>query len=109
MSFRKAEYKMPSLHFVLLSMVDMFRHLNTTLQMLRISFPFCLSVCWFLLAANVSGLCEGAELEVQMFSFAQMFIGIPNVQFSNEPAFLQNPCCAIVNYFSVYSHSKAKP
>jgi len=41
---------------------------------------------------NVLGLCEEAELEAQMFSLAQMFIRIPNVQFSTEPAFLQNPC-----------------
>jgi len=37
-------------------------------------------------------LCEEAELEAQMFSLAQMFNRIPNVQFSTEPAFLQNPC-----------------
>jgi hypothetical protein len=41
---------------------------------------------------NVLGLCEEAELEAQMFSLVQMFIRIPNVQFSTEPAFLQNPC-----------------
>jgi hypothetical protein len=44
------------------------------------------------IAANVLGLCEEAELEAQMFSLVQMFIRIPNVQFSTEPAFLQNPC-----------------
>jgi len=38
--------------------------------------------------------CEEADLEVQMFVLAQMFIRIPNVQFSTEPAFSQNPCCA---------------
>jgi hypothetical protein len=38
------------------------------------------------------GLCEEAELEAQMFVLAQMFIRNPNVQFSTEPAFLQNPC-----------------
>jgi len=43
-------------------------------------------------SANVLGLCEEAELESQMFVLAQMFIRIPNVQFSTEPAFLQNPC-----------------
>jgi hypothetical protein len=42
--------------------------------------------------ANVFGLGEEAELEAQMFNFAQMFIRIPNVQFCTEPAFLQNPC-----------------
>jgi len=44
------------------------------------------------LAGNVLGLCEEADFEAQMFSFAQMFIRIPNVQFSTEPAFSQNPC-----------------
>jgi len=41
---------------------------------------------------DVLGLCEEADLEAQMFNLAQMFIRIPNVQFSTEPAFLQNPC-----------------
>jgi hypothetical protein len=44
------------------------------------------------LAGNGMGLCEEAELEAQMFGLAQMFIRNPNVQFSTEPAFLQNPC-----------------
>jgi len=42
------------------------------------------------------GLCEEAELEAQMFNLVQIFIRIPNVQFSTEPAFLQNPCYAFV-------------
>jgi hypothetical protein len=45
-----------------------------------------------MLVPNGLGLCEEAELEAQMFSLVQMFIRIPNVQFSTEPAFLQNPC-----------------
>ena len=45
-----------------------------------------------MLAGNVLGLCEEADLEAQMFVLSQMFIRIPNVQFSTEPAFLQNPC-----------------
>jgi hypothetical protein len=48
--------------------------------------------CFNCLAANGFGLGEEAELEAQMFGFAQKFIRIPNVQFSTEPAFLQNPC-----------------
>jgi hypothetical protein len=44
------------------------------------------------ISANVLGLCEEADLEAQMFVLAQMLIRIPNVQFSTEPAFLQNPC-----------------
>jgi hypothetical protein len=44
------------------------------------------------ISPNVLGLCEEADLEAQMFDLAQIFIRIPNVQFSTEPAFLQNPC-----------------
>ena len=44
------------------------------------------------IADNVLGLCEEAELVAQLFKLAKMFIRIPNVQFSTEPAFLQNPC-----------------
>jgi hypothetical protein len=44
------------------------------------------------ISTNVLGLCEEAELEVQMFNLAQMIIRIPNDQFSTETAFLQNPC-----------------
>jgi len=47
---------------------------------------------------NGLGLCEEAELEAQMFNLPQMFIRIPNVQFSTEPAFLQNPCWAFVHF-----------
>jgi hypothetical protein len=41
---------------------------------------------------HVLGLCEGWDLEVQMFIFSTMFIRIPNVQFSTEAQLLQNPC-----------------
>jgi hypothetical protein len=44
------------------------------------------------IATNGLGLCEEAELEAQMFNLVLLFIRIPNVQFSTEPAFLQNPC-----------------
>ena len=44
------------------------------------------------LAGNVLGLCEVADLEAQMLNFAQMYIEIPNVEFSTEAAILQNPC-----------------
>jgi hypothetical protein len=50
------------------------------------------AVCLWVVSANVLGLCEEAELEAQMFSLAQMLIRIPNVQFSTETAFSQNPC-----------------
>jgi hypothetical protein len=43
-------------------------------------------------AANGLQLGEVADLEAQMFNLAQMFIRIPNVQFSTEPAILPN-CC----------------
>jgi hypothetical protein len=44
------------------------------------------------IGTNVLGLCEEADLEAQMFNLAQMLIRIPNVQYSTEPAFSQNPC-----------------
>jgi len=44
------------------------------------------------MTANVLGLCEEAELRAQMLNLLLLFIRIPNVQFSTEPAFLQNPC-----------------
>ena len=47
-------------------------------------FPFSL------IAANGLALGEVADLEAQMFNLAQMFIRIPNVQFSTEPAILPN-------------------
>lgn len=57
------------------------------------------SVGLFSIGGNGLGLCEEAELEAQIFSLAQMFIRIPNVQFSTEPAFLQNPCWLSVIYY----------
>jgi hypothetical protein len=54
------------------------------------------------MSTNVSGLCEEAELEAQMFVLAQMFIRIPNVQFSTEPAFSQNPCYKLPFYVLVW-------
>jgi hypothetical protein len=45
-----------------------------------------------MLADNGSRLCEEADFEAQMFVLAQMFIRIPNAQFSTKPAFLQNRC-----------------
>jgi hypothetical protein len=44
------------------------------------------------IAYNGLRICEEAELEAQMFVLVQMFIRIPNAQFSTEPAFLQNRC-----------------
>jgi hypothetical protein len=44
------------------------------------------------MTANVLQLGEVADLEAQMFSFAQLFIIKPNVQFSTESAILPN-CC----------------
>ena len=44
------------------------------------------------LAANVSQLGEVAEIEAQMFSFAQKFNRRTVVEFSTEPAILPN-CC----------------
>jgi hypothetical protein len=61
-------------------------------------FSYLISLCILCLfgfssiTANGLGLCEEADLEAQMFNLAQMFIRNPNVQFSTEPAFSQNPC-----------------
>jgi hypothetical protein len=45
-----------------------------------------------LLEFNVLQLGEVADLEALNFNLALMSIRIPNVQFSTEPAFSQNPC-----------------
>lgn len=44
------------------------------------------------MTTNVLGLCEVADLEVQMFHLVQMLIRITTVQFRTEPAILQNLC-----------------
>jgi hypothetical protein len=44
------------------------------------------------MTANVLRLCEGGEIEAQMFKLAQMFNKIPNVQISIEAPLLQNRC-----------------
>ena len=46
----------------------------------------------FLLAYNVLQLGEVAEIEAQMFSFAQKFNRRTELEFSTEPAILPN-CC----------------
>jgi hypothetical protein len=45
-----------------------------------------------LLDDNGFGLGEVGELEVQMFSFAQMLNRITNAQFSTSVPILPNPC-----------------
>ena len=50
---------------------------------------------------DVLGLCEGGELEVQMFILAQMLIRIPMFKFSTNAPLLQNPCWWQL-FFSVY-------
>jgi hypothetical protein len=47
------------------------------------------------MTANGLGLCEGGEIEVQMFNFAQMLIRILMLKFSTKAPLLQNPCCAM--------------
>ncbi|MBM6498030.1 hypothetical protein H9X54_001775, partial [Flavobacterium macrobrachii] len=47
----------------------------------------------FTITANVLQLGEVADLESLTFNLAIMFIRIPNVKFSTEPAILPN-CCA---------------
>jgi hypothetical protein len=51
-------------------------------------------------ADNGLQLGEVAEIEAQMFSFAQKFNRRTAVEFSTKPAILPNCCCAIV-LFSV--------
>jgi hypothetical protein len=41
---------------------------------------------------NGLGLCDGGELEAQMFGLAQMFIRMPNVKFGTSPAIEPNAC-----------------
>ena len=41
---------------------------------------------------NVLGLCEGGEIEAQMFKLAQVLIRIPMLKFSTNAPLLQNPC-----------------
>jgi hypothetical protein len=50
-------------------------------------------------------LCEGGEIEAQMFKLTQMFNRIPNVQISTEAPLLQNRCYRLA-FFSVvgYNH-----
>jgi len=51
-------------------------------------------------AANVLQLGEVAEIEAQMFSFAQKFNRRTAVEFSTEPAILPN-CCYLLCFSSV--------
>jgi hypothetical protein len=51
-------------------------------------------------AANVLQLGEVAEIEVQMFSFAQKFNRRTAVEFCTEPAILPN-CCYLLCFSSV--------
>lgn len=59
--------------------------------MLGMSVNYC-KVTGYLKPFGVPGLCEEAELIAQMFNKPQMFIKIPNIQFSTKAAFLQNHC-----------------
>lgn len=54
-------------------------------------------------AGNGLRLCEGGEIEVQMFKFAQMPNRIPNVQFSTSAPLLQNLCYLKCYFFSVFN------
>lgn len=50
------------------------------------------------ITTNVSGLGVVVELEARMYNVAQMFIRIPNVQFSTEPDILPNCLLAEVPF-----------
>jgi hypothetical protein len=45
-----------------------------------------------IMAGNGLGLCEGGEIEAQMFILVQMLIRIPMFKFSTIAPLLQNPC-----------------
>jgi hypothetical protein len=49
---------------------------------------------FFKITDNVLQLGEVAEIEAQMFSFAQKFNRRTDVEFSTKPAILPNCCCA---------------
>ena len=51
--------------------------------------------------ANVLQLGEVAEIEAQMFSFAQKFNRRTAVEFSTKPAILPNCCYAIAPFILV--------
>lgn len=54
------------------------------------------------MTAYVLGLGEGGEIEVQMFNLAQMFIRIPNVQFSTKAPLLPNPCWWLAFFYAIF-------
>lgn len=54
----------------------------------------------FKMPYNVSGLGEVAEIEAQMFSFAQKFNRRTELEFSTKPAILPNPCYAFALFWS---------
>jgi hypothetical protein len=58
------------------------------------------------MAHNVLGLCEGGEIEAQMFNSAQKFDRIPMLKFSTKAPLLQNPSyvCIIIKF-----NNKSKP
>jgi hypothetical protein len=58
-----------------------------------------------MLATNVLQLGEVADLEALTFNLALMFIRIPNVQFSTEPAILPNCCCGAFLFITHFSYS----
>ena len=53
-------------------------------------------------ATNVLQLGEVAEIEAQMFSFAQKFNRRTELVFSTKPAILPNCCCAIALFFILF-------
>jgi hypothetical protein len=52
---------------------------------------FCSCKKWGM-THNVLGLCEGGEIEAQMFNLAPKFIRSTMVKFSTNAPLLQNPC-----------------
>jgi hypothetical protein len=70
----------------------------------KFNIPFSLSICcvvvFFPLVHNALQLGEVAEIEAQMFRFAQKFNRRTFIEFSTEPAILPN-CCYVFALFAL--------
>jgi len=75
----------------------------------RISILLCQLVSYFAgcskVSANVSGLCDGGAIEAQIFNFAQKLNRRTTVELCSFAPLLQNPCCMLCFYFSIFSSS----
>jgi hypothetical protein len=79
----------------------------STISTLLGTLLFIFQDSFFNITGNVLQLGEVADLEALTFNLALMFIRIPNVQFSTEPAILPN-CCACCTTQQIYQKKLAK-